>query len=82
MANKSAKVAISLPEDILEAVEMERKAKGENLSQFIQRVIERLLKKGLFSYLKRRYRSCYCSLPAGGGESGLPGGTVYFHGYD
>jgi len=32
--DKSAKVAISLPRDVLEAVEMERKAKGESRSQF------------------------------------------------
>jgi len=42
---KSAKVAISLPEDVLEAVETERKAKGESRSQFFRRAIERLLKQ-------------------------------------
>jgi len=42
---KSAKVAISLPEDVLEAVEMERKTKGESRSQFFRRAIERLLKQ-------------------------------------
>lgn len=38
---KSAKVAISLPGDILEAVETERKAKGESRSQFFRRAAER-----------------------------------------
>ena len=42
---KSAKVAISLPEDVLEAVETERKAKGESRSQFFRQAIERLLKQ-------------------------------------
>ena len=42
---KSAKVAISLPQDILEAVEMERKAKGESRSEFFRRAIERFLKQ-------------------------------------
>ena len=43
--SKSAKVAISLPEDVLEVVETERKAKGESRSQFFRRAIERLLKQ-------------------------------------
>ncbi|MBN2186527.1 MAG: ribbon-helix-helix protein, CopG family [Dehalococcoidia bacterium] len=42
---KSAKVAISLPEDVLEAVERERKAKGESRSKFLQRAIVRHLKQ-------------------------------------
>ena len=42
---KSAKVAISLPEDVLKAVEMERKVKGESRSQFFRRAIERFLKQ-------------------------------------
>lgn len=42
---KSAKVAISLPGDILEAVETERKAKRESRSQFFRRAAERLLKQ-------------------------------------
>lgn len=42
---KSAKVAISLPEDVLEAVETARKTKGESRSQFFRRAIERLLKQ-------------------------------------
>jgi len=42
---KSAKVAISLPQDILEAVETERKARGESRSEFFRRAIERFLKQ-------------------------------------
>ena len=42
---KSAKVAISLPEDVLEAVETARKTKGESRSQIFRRAIERLLKQ-------------------------------------
>ncbi len=40
---KSAKVAISLPEIVLRAVEKERKAKGESRSAFFRRAAERLL---------------------------------------
>ena len=36
---KSAKVAISLPEDVLEAVEAERKVKGESRSKFFRRAM-------------------------------------------
>jgi metal-responsive CopG/Arc/MetJ family transcriptional regulator len=43
--SKSAKVAISVPEDILKAVETERKAKGESRSQFFRRAVEGLLKE-------------------------------------
>ena len=40
---KSAKVAISLPEDALEAVETKWKAKGESRSEFFRRAIEMLV---------------------------------------
>ena len=38
--SKSAKVAVSLPEDALEAVETKRKAKGESRSEFFRRAID------------------------------------------
>jgi metal-responsive CopG/Arc/MetJ family transcriptional regulator len=42
---KTAKVAISLPEDILAAVEMERQARGESRSEFFRRAVETRLKQ-------------------------------------
>jgi len=42
---KTAKVAISLPEDILAAVEMERRAKGESRSEFFRKAAETRLKQ-------------------------------------
>ena len=42
---KTAKVAISLPRDVLEAVETERKAAGESRSQFFRRAIETMLRR-------------------------------------
>jgi metal-responsive CopG/Arc/MetJ family transcriptional regulator len=42
---RNAKVAISLPEDILAAVERERKARGESRSEFFRRAVERYLKQ-------------------------------------
>jgi metal-responsive CopG/Arc/MetJ family transcriptional regulator len=60
---KSAKVAISLPEDILEAVETERKAKGESRSQFFRRAIERLLKQERDSSAVKDYVRGYQEVP-------------------
>lgn len=42
---KSAKVAISLPEDTLKAIEKERKARGESRSEFFRHAIESYLKQ-------------------------------------
>ena len=36
---KTAKVAISLPEDILKVVEKERKARGESRSEFFRQAM-------------------------------------------
>jgi metal-responsive CopG/Arc/MetJ family transcriptional regulator len=60
---KSAKVAISLPEDVLEAVETERKAKGESRSQFFRRAIERLLKQERESSAVKDYVRGYQEAP-------------------
>ena len=60
---KSAKVAISLPEDVLEAVETERKAKGESRSQFVRRAIERLLKQERESSAVKDYVRGYQEVP-------------------
>jgi len=60
---KSAKVAISLPEDVLDAVETERKAKGESRSQFFRRAIERLLKQERESSAVQDYVRGYQEVP-------------------
>ena len=60
---KSAKVAISLPEDVLEAVETERKAKGESRSEFFRRAIERLLKQERESSAVKDYVRGYQEVP-------------------
>ncbi len=60
---KSAKVAISLPGDVLEAVETERKAKGESRSQFFRRAIERLLKQEQESSAVKDYVRGYREVP-------------------
>ena len=43
--DKSTKVAISLPERVLKAIEKERKARGESRSEFFRRAAEKLLKQ-------------------------------------
>jgi len=60
---KSAKVAISLPEDVLEAVETERKAKGESRSRYFRRAIERLLKQERDSLAAKDYVRSYQEVP-------------------
>lgn len=42
---KSAKVAISLPAHVLQAVEKKRTASGESRSEFFRRAVEKLLKQ-------------------------------------
>ena len=61
--SKVAKVAISLPEDVLEAVEIERRAKGENRSQFFRRAVERLLKQERESSAVKEYVRSYREMP-------------------
>jgi len=60
---KSAKVAISLPEDMLEAVEMKRKTKGESRSKFFRRAIARLLKQERESSDVKDYVHGYQEIP-------------------
>ena len=60
---KSAKVAISLPEDVLEAVETERKAKGQSRSQFFRRAIERFLRQERESSAVKDYVRGYQEIP-------------------
>ena len=60
---KSAKVAISLPKDMLEAVETERKAKSESRSKFFRRAIERLLKQERESSDIKDYVHGYQEIP-------------------
>lgn len=60
---KSVKVAISMPEDTLKAVEIERKAKGESRSQFLRRAIERLLKEERGTSAIQEYIRGYREIP-------------------
>jgi metal-responsive CopG/Arc/MetJ family transcriptional regulator len=60
---KTAKIAISLPEEILAAVEMERQAKGESRSEFFRRAVETRLKQDRESSALRDYVRGYQHYP-------------------
>ena len=63
MMSKSMKVAISLPEHVLKAVEKERKARGESRSAFFRRAAEKLLKQEQESKAIEKYIQGYCDMP-------------------
>ena len=60
---KSAKVAISLPEDTLKAIEKERKARGESRSEFFRRAVEEYLKQEKESKDIGAYIRGYTTIP-------------------
>jgi len=65
---KSTKVAISLPENVLRAIEEERKVRGESRSEFFRRAAERLLKHEQESKAVEVYMSGYSAMPEAAGE--------------
>jgi metal-responsive CopG/Arc/MetJ family transcriptional regulator len=65
---KSAKVAISLPENVLQAVEKERKSRGESRSEFFRRAAEKLLKQEQESKKVETYIQGYRNMPESAGE--------------
>jgi metal-responsive CopG/Arc/MetJ family transcriptional regulator len=60
---KTAKVAISLPEEVLTAIEKERKGSGESRSQLFRRAIELLLRQRRESELSEQYVRAYQQAP-------------------
>ncbi len=65
---KSTKVAISLPKRVLQAIEKERKARGESRSEFFRRAAEKLLKQEQEFKAVETYIKGYCSLPESADE--------------
>ena len=61
--DKSTKVAISLPEHVLKAIEKERKIRGESRSGFFRRAAEKLLKQEQESKEVEAYIRGYCAMP-------------------
>ncbi|MBN2076979.1 MAG: ribbon-helix-helix protein, CopG family [Dehalococcoidales bacterium] len=60
---KSAKVAISLPEDILRTIEKERKDRGESRSEFFRHAVEKYLKQEKESKEIEVYIHGYTAMP-------------------
>ncbi|MBI2863496.1 MAG: ribbon-helix-helix protein, CopG family [Chloroflexi bacterium] len=60
---KSGKIAISLPEEVLAAVEVEREASGESRSEFFRRAAETLLRLRREHEMKERYMRAYEIIP-------------------
>jgi metal-responsive CopG/Arc/MetJ family transcriptional regulator len=60
---KTTKIAISLPEDVLNAVEREREESGESRSEFFRRAVEALLRREREQTLSEQYVRAYQKLP-------------------
>ncbi|MDD5082732.1 MAG: ribbon-helix-helix protein, CopG family [Dehalococcoidales bacterium] len=60
---KSAKVAISLPDKVFDAVEKERKVRGESRSKFFRRAAEKLLSQEHESSILKAYVRGYQKFP-------------------
>lgn len=60
---KTAKVAISLPEDILNNIEKERKARGESRSEFFRHAVKNYLQDKQESSVIREYICGYQAFP-------------------
>ncbi|HEX9896442.1 MAG TPA: ribbon-helix-helix protein, CopG family [Dehalococcoidales bacterium] len=61
--SRTSKIAISLPEDILNAVEEKRGESGESRSQFFRRAVEALLKLQRERDQNERYIRAYSENP-------------------
>lgn len=61
--SRVTKIAISLPQEVLNAVEQERKATGESRSEFFRRAVEALLHRRREQHLSERYVDGYQRMP-------------------
>ncbi len=60
---KTAKIAISLPEEVLVSVEQERRNSGESRSQFFRRAVEALLRRQQEQEMSEQYIRAYQQIP-------------------
>ena len=58
-----AKIAISLPDDVLQEVEKERSASGETRSEFFRRAVKALLKREREREAVEQYVRAYQEMP-------------------
>ena len=60
---KTSKIAISLPEEVLTAVEREREESGESRSQIFRRAVDLLLRQRKEREMSEKYISAYQQVP-------------------
>ena len=60
---KTKKIAISLPEEVLTAVEREREGSGESRSQIFRRAVELLLRQQKEQKMSEQYIRAYQQIP-------------------
>ena len=60
---KTSKIAISLPEEVLTAVEREREESGESRSQIFRRAADLLLRQRKEREMSERYIRAYQQVP-------------------
>ncbi len=60
---KTSKIAISIPPDVLKEVEKERRLSGESRSEIFRRAMELLLKRRRESELSKKYIQAYEQTP-------------------
>lgn len=60
---KIAKIAISLPKEVLVSVEQERRKGGESRSEFFRRAVEALLRRQQEQEMSEQYIRAYQQIP-------------------
>ena len=60
---KTSKIAISLPEEVLTAVEREREESGESRSQIFRRAVDLLLRQRKEREMSEKYIRAYQQVP-------------------
>ena len=63
MMPKTSKIAISLPEEMLTAVEREREERGESRSQIFRRAVDLLLRQRKEQEMSEQYIRAYQQVP-------------------
>ena len=73
-----AKIAISLPDDVLEEIEKERLAKGVSRSEFFRRAVEEHLRRAKELELEEKYVRGYLENPETEEEVALAEATLHY----
>lgn len=73
---RTAKIAISLPEDLLQGIERERRASGETRSEFLRRAVEAFLRREQERQAIEQYVRGYRRQPETKAETAFAGSTA------